>query len=265
MQYELRRSVLRFVPALVLLALCIASALVPRAWLKPLDLVGYAVCHRIPERSFVINNTQLPVCARDTGMFGVALLGLAFLAAVLPTRANQPPRRAITAVFVLFFLAWGFDGFNSYVALLRGTPLLYPPQNWLRLLTGAGMGMALTIYIVPLFNQAAWQPQAPASVLHTWRGVVQLVAVALAYVALVLWQPPFLYGPIALISALGVLMLLTIVNGLLFALAIKRAGKMTRWRELLMPMSVGLALTIVEIGVIDWLRATFVQAYGLPF
>jgi hypothetical protein len=40
---------------------------------------------------------------------------------------------------------------------------------------------------------------------------------------------------------------------------------MTRWRELLMPMSVGLALTIVEIGVIDWLRATFVQAYGLPF
>jgi hypothetical protein len=118
---------------------------------------------------------------------------------------------------------------------------------------------------VPLFNQAAWQPQAPAPVLHNWRGVAQLIGVAMAYAALVLWQPPFLYGPIALISALGVLMLLTIVNGLLFALAIKRAGKMTRWRELVLPMSVGLLLTLVEIGVIDWLRATFVQAYGLAF
>ncbi|NJM42623.1 MAG: DUF2085 domain-containing protein, partial [Anaerolineae bacterium] len=175
MQYELGRP-LRFVPALVLLALCIASALVPRAWLKPLDLVGYAVCHRIPARTFFIDNTQLPVCARDTGMFGVALLGLAFLAAVLPMRANQPPRRAITAVFVLFFLAWGFDGFNSYVALLRGTPLLYPPQNWLRLVTGAGMGMALTIYIVPLFKPGGLvSPNAPAPVLSHFGAIVALV------------------------------------------------------------------------------------------
>ena len=47
--------------------------------------------------------------------------------------------------------------------------------------------------------------------------------------------------------------------------AIRRAGKMTHWRELLLPMLVGLALTVVEIGVIDWLRFTFVRVYGLGF
>jgi uncharacterized membrane protein len=225
--------------------------------------VGYAVCHRIPARSFFINTTQLPVCARDTGMFGAALLGLVLLVAVLPVRANQPPGLALSAVFVFFFFAWGFDGLNSYVALLRGTPLIYPPQNWLRLLTGTGMGLALTVYVVPLFNQAAWQPQPPAPVLRSWGSLAQLVGMGLAYVLLVLWQPPFLYGPIALITTLGVLVLLTIVNGLLFALAIKRAGQMTRWRELLLPMGVGLVLTVGEIGMIDWLRATFTSMYGL--
>jgi uncharacterized membrane protein len=263
MNSPIPRSAHRFIPALILLGLCIAAALAPTAWLKPLDWVGYAVCHRITERSFIINNTQLPVCARDTGMFGAALLGLALFAVVLPVRANQPPRKAIALVFVAFFLAWGFDGFNSYVALLRGTPLIYPPQNWLRLVTGTGMGLALAVYVVPLFNQAVWQAQAPAPVLSSWGGVAQLVVMGLVYVAAVLWQPSFLYGPIALVSALGAVGLLMMVNGLLFALAIRRAGKMTRWRELLLPMLVGLALTLAEIGLIDWLRFTFVRAYGL--
>jgi hypothetical protein len=178
-------------------------------------------------------------------------------------RANQPPRKAIAAVFVVFFLAWGFDGFNSYVALLRGTPLIYPPQNWLRLATGTGMGLALAVYVVPLFNQAVWQAQEPAPVLSSWGGVARLVGMGLAYIGVVLWQPMFLYGPIALVSALGAVVLLMIVNGLLFALAIKRAGKMMQWRELLLPAIVGLALTLLEIGVIDWLRFTFVRAYGL--
>ena len=33
------------------------------------NTVGYAVCHRIPDRSFIIGGAQLPLCARDTGMF----------------------------------------------------------------------------------------------------------------------------------------------------------------------------------------------------
>jgi hypothetical protein len=40
-------------------------------------------------------------------------------------------------VFGLCFLAWAFDGLNSYFLLATGREMLYAPQNWLRLATGA--------------------------------------------------------------------------------------------------------------------------------
>jgi uncharacterized membrane protein len=259
---------IRFVPLLVLVALCAAAALVPKAWLWPLDLAGYAVCHRITQRSFVIDNAQLPVCARDTGMFGAALLGVLVLALYRPTRATGFARKNLAWVFVLFFVAWGFDGVNSYLVLLRGEPLLYPPRNWLRLATGAFMGIALAAHVVPLFNQAVWAQPNPAEndqpVLRGWRDVAGLVLVALGVIGAVLWRPNFLYGPIALVSALGIVVLLSTVNGLLFVLATKRSGRVTAWRQLLLPGLVGLALTLLEIGIIDWLRWTLTRDLVLP-
>ena len=127
----------RWAPAAGLLAVIALSVVVPPSWLATLDLVGLAVCHRIPSRSFFVNQTQLPVCARDTGMFITTLLGMALLAGMLRSRAADFPSRRYLAVFALFFAAWAFDGFNSYVLLLRGSLFLYMPQNWLRLLTGA--------------------------------------------------------------------------------------------------------------------------------
>ncbi len=34
------------------------------------DAVGYAVCHRIADRSFHVDGVQLPLCVRCTGMQG---------------------------------------------------------------------------------------------------------------------------------------------------------------------------------------------------
>jgi hypothetical protein len=62
--------------------------------LAPLDKahrVGYAICHQIPERSFFMDGQQLPLCARCTGTFLGAMLGLTFIANyvfVKPTRRN---------------------------------------------------------------------------------------------------------------------------------------------------------------------------------
>ena len=38
---------------------------------------GAVVCHQIPERSFFIEGTQLPVCARCTGLYLSGAAGLA--------------------------------------------------------------------------------------------------------------------------------------------------------------------------------------------
>ena len=47
--------------------------------------MGYGLCHQLPERSFFGGGVQVPVCARDTGIYIGVLLSL-FLIAVLHKR-----------------------------------------------------------------------------------------------------------------------------------------------------------------------------------
>jgi uncharacterized membrane protein len=44
-------------------------------------LAGSFVCHQIPERSFHISGIQLPVCARCSGLYLGAVIGMAALLA----------------------------------------------------------------------------------------------------------------------------------------------------------------------------------------
>lgn len=257
-------SRLRFVPLIVAVILAVVAAILPRSALRPLDLVGYAVCHRIPERSFALGGAQLPVCARDTGMFLGALLGMIAGALVLRRRASQFPKRPYVFVLAAFFLAWAFDGFNSYVLLLTRQPLFYMPQNWLRLTTGAFMGVSLSAYVVALLNQALWHDATPESTVSSWGDVLRLVAIAVGIIAVVVLQPDFLYGPLAVLSVLGVIVLLTVVNGLMVIIISKRHGTLERWSQLGVAGAAGLLLSIVEIAGIDLLRVALTGGAGWP-
>jgi uncharacterized membrane protein len=254
-------------PALALLVIAVIAAMLPKQALQALDMVGYAVCHRIPERSFFIANTQLPLCARDTGMFSAALIGMLSYVVLSRERFSQFPRWPYTLVLIAFFLAWGFDGFNSYMLLLRGQVFIYMPQNWLRLVTGAFMGVTLSAFVVALFNSAIWKPNLVSEQpsVSSWRDIARLAIVAVSVITIVLWQPGFLYGPIALISTLGVITLLVIVNGLLVILLMKREAKIEQWRQLILPFVAGIFFTFTEIMLIDIVRAALTQQLGLPY
>ena len=256
---------LRFLPLAVLAALAFIAMLLPKEALRVFDVVGYAVCHRIPSRSFIVAGAQLPVCARDTGMFSAALLGLVLFAATLQTRAALFPRRPWVFVFALAFGLWAFDGFNSYFLLATGHTLLYTPQNWLRLTTGALMGASLSAFVAALFNQAVWRDVTNVATVTGWRDMVKLAGVVVFVIATVLWQPDFLYGPIALTSGMGAVTLLTIVNGLLVLIVLRRHGQVQHWGQLIVPMLAGFNLTLIEVIAIDLLRSTLTAGTGLPF
>lgn len=231
------------------------------------NTVGYAVCHRIPDRSFIIGGAQLPLCARDTGMFTAALATITVYMVVEPRRFANFPRFPYAFALIGLFLAWGFDGFNSYMLLATRQELLYAPQNWLRLVTGAGMGVSLGACVVALFNSAVWKPElisTQASV-SSWREVGRLLLIAAGVVVVTLWQPAFLYGPLAALSALGAFGLLTIVNTLFVLLATKRQSAMDSWRQLQWPIAIGAFLTFNEIMLIVIARQALTASLGLPF
>ena len=75
---------------------------------------------------------------------------------------------------------------------------------------------------------------------------------------------PLLY-PLALISSLGVVMMLTILNSMIAALVLGREGYAQNWRQALIPLTVGAALALLEMGGLVAVRAYLTATLGLTF
>ena len=89
---------------IALLVVAVILLAPPASLLGKCDAVGYAICHRIPERSFHLAGRQLPLCARCTGTYLGALVGFATMWALGHRRAsNLPPTRVI--VLLVGFIA----------------------------------------------------------------------------------------------------------------------------------------------------------------
>src|ERR671910_1108647 len=81
----------RFViPVAAILVFAVWFNFAPPGLLGKADAVGYAICHRIDERSFQIGDRQLPLCARCTGEFYAAGISLLFFALVSPRKSGMP-------------------------------------------------------------------------------------------------------------------------------------------------------------------------------
>lgn len=266
------QSILKwFVPLAAVLAFAAWMYISPEGALGKLDAIGYAVCHRIDARSFHIGDRQLPLCARCTGEFYAAGLALIFQVFVSGKRSKLPSR-GIIAVLVLFFLAFGVDGSNSYLYLLKQTapgrldqiPNLYIPNNILRLFTGSGMGIALAAVLYPIVNQTLWREQDNRPALE-WKSFGILIGSIIVLNLLVLADSPIILYPIAYISSLGTLSLLVIVFAILWIMIMRQDNSFTSIRQLLLPFASGLTLALLMILSIDLLRLQLTGTWsGFP-
>ncbi len=243
----------------------------PEGALGKLDAIGYAVCHRIDARSFHIGDRQLPLCARCTGEFYAAGIALVFQGFISRKRSKLPSR-GIIAVLVLFFLAFGVDGSNSYLYLLKqstpGTlnqiPNLYVPNNILRLFTGSGMGIALAVVLYPIVNQTLWRDVDDRPALE-WKSFSILIGLTILLNLLVLADNPIVLYPIAYISSLGTLSLLVIVFAILWIMIMRQDNTFDHPRQLWLPVLAGLTLALLMVLSIDLFRLQLTGTWsGFP-
>jgi len=225
----------------------------PPGLLGKADAIGYAVCHRIDLRSFHLGDRSLPLCARCTGMNLGALLGLVYQAIIRRRRAGMPP---VWVWVILGLLAGVFivDGLNSFASLIPGVPLLYSPANWLRLLSGTGMGLVIAALLYPAFNQTIWKDWHPGAALDGWRPLGGLLALALPLDLLILSGNPLVLYPLALLSALGVLVELTLVYTMITTMLLRKENRFLHAWEILLPLVAGFGLGLAQIAVLDFLR-----------
>lgn len=241
----------------------------PPGFSDKVDSIGYAVCHRISERSFHVGDYQLPLCARCSGMYLGAMLGLCFQAIISRRRSGMPPWRVIIPLAVLV-LVFGLDGTNSYLYLLKQTypgalaniPNLYIPNNILRLLTGSGMGIVISAAMYPAFNQTIWKEQDFKPALSGVKDLSMLLVITLIFDLLVLTDNTFVLVPLALISTAGVLVLLTMIYSILWLMLFRQENKFDKISQVWPGLLAGFTLGILQIALIDAVRFWMTGTWG---
>ncbi len=228
-----------------------------------LSLFGAGVCGQIPSHSFTIGGRLLPLCARCTGTYLGALLGLLGLAALRRQRASSLPRRGVLISLISFIALWGGDGLNSFLNLLPHVPHLYEPHNLLRLITGILQGLALSIIVYPIFGFLLWKETDNERVIRNWRELGYLLIPAALLVWIVQTQASFLLYPIAALSILGVLAMLTLVNAMIILIVTRRESKAASWRDAFLPLSLGLLAAFFAISALGLLHFALIQRLAL--
>ncbi len=234
------------------------------------DAIGYAVCHRIPERSFHIGNFQLPLCSRCSGMYLGAVTGLVFQS-ILGWKRGKAPRGSLIAMLAILVVAFGIDGGNSFLYLLKQIrpgilpqiPNLYIPNNTLRLVTGSGMGLGIAALLYPAFNQSVWMDfDDQHAALPDWKAFGLLLGIQIVLDLLVLTRSPVILYPLAIVSALGVWLLLTMVYTIVWVMITRQDNKFKQFRQLWVVLLAGLTITIIQTASIDMLRFWLTGTWG---
>jgi len=255
--------ILNFFIAFIVLAIFITwLVFTPPGLLGKADAISYAVCHRIPSHSFFVGDRPFPLCARDTGMHLGALVGLLFMAR--SGKKSGMPSKKILVVLGLFLLAFAADGLNSYIGLgiAEGAmpPLpfeihqLYPSQNWLRLLTGSMMGIGISALLYPVFNQTVWAESSPEPALQSWRQMGILVGLVLLVDLGMLSGNPFLLYPLAVLSTVNILLVLTMIYAVVWVMLLKKENTFQHRNQLYVLLAVSFGTTILQIGGMDYIR-----------
>lgn len=170
---------------------------------------------------------------------------------------------------LLFLIAFGVDGSNSFLYLLKQTsggalnqiPNLYIPNNTLRLFTGSGMGIALASILFPAFNQSVWKNSKPDRALD-WKKLGTLLGIILLIDLAILTENPVVLYPIAILSVLGVLALLVMVFSMVWIMMMRQDNEFMSLKQLWMPFLAGTTLTFLMITAIDLLRLKLTGTWG---
>jgi uncharacterized membrane protein len=213
-----------------------------------LTALGYGLCHQLPERSFAAGGVQLPVCARDTGIYlGFAIAFFVITLLGRRRRATEPPPVWVLVLAALMVGAMAVDGLTSYMGLRDTT-------NDLRLATGLAAGFGLAVIVTPMLNGQLWRDAHRERVLGStsaalvWLGLLPASYVVIRYAA------PLTGVVYPLATAAAIVFTFLLVNLVIVTLLPSLERKAVRLRECWLPIALAMGLTLLELLAASWIR-----------
>jgi uncharacterized membrane protein len=223
---------------------------------QPLEWKMYAVVHGVcaQQHNIFVGGLQFPLCARNSGLYLSFLLTTLFIYGIGRGRAGGVPPWPITATLLLFVVIMGVDGFNSLFVDLGRQPL-YTPDNFVRTLTGMGMGVSVAVMLhIVMVKTLRKDVDDHTRVLRGWPDLLGILAINLLALAAIYGNLSFMFWPLAFLAFFGITGVLYLVSLLLTALVMGYEGRVTRLSQLARPATVALVPTLLMLGAMSWLR-----------
>ena len=230
----------------------------------PLDRKMYSVVHGVCAQihNVRVGGLDLPLCARNTGIYSSFLITSLYLLALGRRRAARLPPWPITIALILFIVIMAVDGLNSMMLDLF-MPHLYTPQNWIRTLTGIGMGISIAVIMLLILNVSLRRDaDNQQRIVGSWLELGGALLInGLVWLA-IYGNLGIMYWPVAIVAWLGITGVLYCVNLLLTALFMRYEGTVTQVAQLARPATFALVFTLIELGALSAMRF-WMEAQGM--
>lgn len=230
----------------------------PGLWQK-LSALGYSVCHQMTDHSFQVNGHAFPLCARCTGMFFGAVVGVIYQFR-MGKKGSFPPT-SILYILAFFVAAFGIDGINSLTQLFPWAKHLYETTNIIRLISGTGMGLVISAIIAPAFNQSIWRDVADQPALDHLKKLVNLLLILSVLLLGIVGE----YEPVMYFAAVGggisVFLLISLLYTAIAVMLLRRDGQNTQGRQLILPVLIGMCFAMIQICGMTLLRFSITQTW----
>lgn len=216
------------------------------------------ICAQLPTHSFYPGGQRLPLCARNTGIYLGYIIAFVALFLTRRARAAQFPRWPMALVMLACITALGIDGFNSLFLDLH-LPHLYQPHNLIRLTTGLLTGASMACFLLPVTNSVLWKQMSEQRSVDSWWQLLHLLPIlALAFLAVGTQAAIFLY-PVAILSSLGVVTALCLINLTIVVAISGKACLLSTYRQLFPFFSVAFLLAVGELTGLFFLNHWLLQ------
>jgi len=163
---------------------------------------GSSFCHQIPDRSYLIGDLQMPLCARCIGIqLGFLLSSLFIWTGPRKFTSGMLGKRTNIVLATMFFIG-GFDAILSYSGISES-------DNLRRTLSGLLMGTVMPFLLVPLINRIFFQGRNSRIIFGknvdwAWFAAIYLIGAAMILLAT---TSPILFSAVSILSVIGLFVL----------------------------------------------------------
>jgi uncharacterized membrane protein len=209
--------------------------------------VMHGLCAQIPSHTFILGNQPLPFDARMTGIYSGLAVTMIMVAFRTRLRASALPSAGMLVTLIALVALMAVDGFNS-LFLDLGMRYVYEPQNWLRLVTGAGAGTALGVTLCFLTAETLWRQPDHRSRVFIWRDLALTIICWIPIMVAVLSGVAALFPVVTLVLLASAVITVCSIAYMMLVLTRMTNNRHTSYSQLGSEAAAGIVLGFVAIA-----------------